>query len=153
MEYIPTMVTLVPGTTLFVRYLSQDMVIFLGISPTGTDSGISCSFKNCWSMNCDDSWMIRYGSGPQFFVDVAGSVLMEESMFVCLFERQEWGKVTLFEPMELKLLMLIEVVCLQFLHMICRWVALEDRMEVEMMMPEILMILATCEEFKSLSAI
>lgn len=47
MEYIPKMVTLVPGTTLLVRYLSQDMMIFLGISPMGTDSGISCNFKNC----------------------------------------------------------------------------------------------------------
>ena len=103
-------------------------------------------------MNWEDSWMIRYGSGPQFLVAAVVSVLMEESMFD-LLERQEWGKEMLFEPMELKLLMLIDVVCLQFLHMICRCVALEDRIEVEMMMPEILMIFATCEELRSLKAI
>mmetsp|Transcript_8494 Transcript_8494/g.12663 ORF Transcript_8494/g.12663 Transcript_8494/m.12663 type:complete len:292 (-) Transcript_8494:132-1007(-) len=47
---MPITDTRVPGVTLLIRYLSTISRMFLGVSPGGTSSGFSCSFKSCVSI-------------------------------------------------------------------------------------------------------
>ena len=55
-------VTLFPGTTLSHMYLSQNSCMCLGISPWGTDSGDSCSFRTWKSTHLHLSGTMKKGS-------------------------------------------------------------------------------------------
>lgn len=96
----------------------------------------------------DDSCTIIYGSGPQL---VCGVVVVDPSMD--LFDRHECGKVGFPFIIELKLFIEMDVVCLQFLHIRDKWMAFEDKIDAEMMIPDNLIIFPTWAEFKSLSCI
>lgn len=117
-----------PGTTRFARCRSALTKICRGSSPTGTSSGASCSFSTCWSMNCDFSWITKYGSsghfsslGPFCLPHVRGSVTPVKPELTGRFS-----------------------VCPQFLHWMCKAVAFELSVLAPITIPG---ILTRCDTF------
>lgn len=65
-EKIPKTKTRLPGTTFSHKYLSQNKVICLGISPCGIPSGNSWSLRTWKSTHLHLSGMMKYGSKGHF---------------------------------------------------------------------------------------
>jgi hypothetical protein len=74
----PTILTLFPGVTLSVRYLSQLRRNVLGISPVGISSGASCNLRLYWSTYSHLSVTTVYVSNWHFCLSSPGFLALSQ---------------------------------------------------------------------------